>query len=65
MNTVATYQYETLQVSVTNTILTVTLNRPHKKNAMSFQVINELIAVLLAKKGFEWAGELGQKGDLP
>ena len=28
-------------------------------------VINELIAVLLAKKGFEWAGELGQKGDLP
>ncbi len=45
MNTVATYQYETLQVSVTNTILTVTLNRPHKKNAMSFQVINELIAV--------------------
>ena len=28
-------------------------------------VINELIAVLLAKKGFEWAGELGQSGVRP
>ena len=45
MNAIATYQYETLQVSITNQILTVTLNRPHKKNAMSFQLINELIAV--------------------
>ena len=45
MNAIATYQYETLQVSITDNILTVTLNRPHKKNAMSFQMINELIAV--------------------
>lgn len=45
MNAIATYQYETLQVSVTDNILTVTLNRPHKKNAMSFKVVEELIAV--------------------
>lgn len=45
MNTLATYQYETLQVSITDHILTVTLNRPHKKNAMSFQMINELIVL--------------------
>lgn len=45
MNTLATYQYETLQVSVTNHILTITLNRPSKKNAMSFQMINELTAL--------------------
>ncbi len=45
MSAIATYQYETLQVSVTDNILTVTLNRPHKKNAMSFQVIDELIMV--------------------
>ena len=25
-------------------------------------VINEIIAVFMAKKGFEWAGELGQTG---
>ena len=43
MNAIASYQYETLQVSITSNILTVTINRPHKKNAMSFQVINELI----------------------
>lgn len=45
MNAIATYQYETLQVSMTDNILTVTLNRPHKKNAMSFKVVKELIAV--------------------
>lgn len=45
MNAIATYQYETLQVSITNQILTVTLNRPNKKNAMSFQLMDELIAV--------------------
>ncbi|MDN5733301.1 crotonase/enoyl-CoA hydratase family protein [Psychrobacter sp. Rd 27.2] len=45
MNAIATYQYETLQMSVTDNILTVTLNRPHKKNAMSFKVVEELIAV--------------------
>ena len=45
MNEIATYTYETLQISTTDNILTVTLNRPHKKNAMSFKVVNELIAV--------------------
>ena len=25
-------------------------------------IINEIIAVFMAKKGFEWAGELGQAG---
>ncbi|WP_201527951.1 crotonase/enoyl-CoA hydratase family protein [Psychrobacter frigidicola] len=45
MHTVATHQYQTLQVSVTENILTVTLNRPHKKNAMSFEMMHELIKV--------------------
>lgn len=45
MNAIATYQYETLQVSITDNILTVTLNRPHKKNAMSFKMMNELVTV--------------------
>lgn len=45
MHAVASYQYKTLQVSVTEAILTVTLNRPHKKNAMSFAMMHELIAV--------------------
>ncbi|MEN6669978.1 crotonase/enoyl-CoA hydratase family protein [Psychrobacter sp. B38] len=45
MNAIAAYQYETLQVSITNQILTVTLNRPHKKNAMSFELINEMIVL--------------------
>lgn len=45
MHTVAAYHYQTLQVSVSQDILTVTLNRPHKKNAMSFEMMQELIAV--------------------
>lgn len=45
MHTLATYQYQTLQISVTQNILTVTLNRPQKKNAMSFMMVNELIAL--------------------
>lgn len=45
MHAVATYQYHTLQVSITKEILTITLNRPHKKNAMSFEMMQELIAV--------------------
>ena len=45
MHAVTSYQYQTLQVSVNEAILTVTLNRPHKKNAMSFEVVKELIAV--------------------
>ncbi|MDN3452295.1 MULTISPECIES: crotonase/enoyl-CoA hydratase family protein [unclassified Psychrobacter] len=45
MKAIASYQYKTLQVSITDNILTVTLNRPQKKNAMSFQLIDELITV--------------------
>ena len=45
MHAIAAYQYETLQVSVIENIATVTINRPQKKNAMSFKVVNELIAV--------------------
>ena len=45
MHAIATYQYETLQVSATDNIITVTINRPEKKNAMSFKVVQELIAV--------------------
>ncbi len=45
MHAVASYEYQTLQVVVSADIVTVTLNRPHKKNAMSFKVIKELIAV--------------------
>ena len=45
MHTLATYQYQTLQISVTQNILTVTLNRPQKKNAMSFMMVNELITL--------------------
>lgn len=45
MHAIAAYQYETLQVSVTDNIATVTINRPEKKNAMSFKVVEELIAV--------------------
>lgn len=45
MHAVASYQYQTLQVTVNQAILTVTLNRPQKKNAMSFAMMAELIAV--------------------
>lgn len=45
MHAITAYQYQTLQVSVTNQILMVTLNRPNKKNAMSFLMMRELIAV--------------------
>lgn len=45
MHAVAAYQYQTLQVNVTQDILTVILNRPQKKNAMSFEMMHELIAV--------------------
>lgn len=45
MHAVATYQYHTLQVSIGEEILTITLNRPHKKNAMSFEMMRELITV--------------------
>ncbi|TXD97124.1 crotonase/enoyl-CoA hydratase family protein [Psychrobacter frigidicola] len=45
MHAVATLQYRTLQVSITDNILTVTLNRAHKKNAMSFEMMHELIKV--------------------
>lgn len=44
MHPLAAYEYETLQISVTHQIATVTINRPAKKNAMSFKVVDELIA---------------------
>lgn len=44
MHSIATYQYRTLQVSIAQDILTITLNRPQKKNAMSFEMMHELIA---------------------
>lgn len=47
MHAIAAYQYQTLQVSVTENILTLTLNRPQKKNAMSFAMMHELLAVAL------------------
>ncbi len=45
MHAIATYQYKTLQVSITENIVTVTLNRPQKKNALSFELINELVKI--------------------
>ncbi len=45
MHAIAAYEYQTLQVSVTENIATITLNRPQKKNAMSFMMVDELISV--------------------
>lgn len=45
MHPITTHQYKALQVSVTDDILTVTLNRPHKKNALSFELVTELVKV--------------------
>ena len=45
MHAAATYQYQTLQVKVSDNILTLTLHRPQKKNAMSFEMMHELITV--------------------
>lgn len=45
MHAIASYQYQTLHVSITKDILTISLNRPQKKNAMSFAMMHELIAV--------------------
>ncbi len=45
MHAIAAYEYQTIQVSVSNDILTVTLNRPEKKNALSFKMVDELITV--------------------
>lgn len=45
MHTVATHQYKTLHIEVKNKILIITLNRPQKKNAMSFTMMKELIDV--------------------
>ncbi len=36
MHAIATYQYETLQVSATDNIITVTINRPEKKERYEF-----------------------------
>lgn len=45
MHALAAYQYQTLQVKVVQNIVTVTLNRPQKKNAMNFLMVHELKAV--------------------
>lgn len=37
--------YQTLEVTTCDDIITVTLNRPDKKNAMNFKMVNELITV--------------------
>ena len=38
MHALAAYQYQTLHVNVVQNIVTVTLNRPQKKNAMNFKI---------------------------
>jgi len=38
--------YQTLQLASDNNIATVTLNRPEKRNAISFQLVEELLAAL-------------------
>lgn len=45
MHKVASFRYQTLQVCSQKNVLTVTLNRPDKKNAMSFLMMRELILV--------------------
>lgn len=45
MHPIAAYHYHHLDVSVTENILTVTLNRPQKKNALSFALVNELVKI--------------------
>lgn len=45
MHPITAHQYHALQVSVTEDIVTVTLNRPKKKNALSFELVNELVKV--------------------
>ena len=43
--------YNTLLVDLDNGICTITMNRPHKRNALSKELVNELIHCL------EQAGE--------
>ena len=38
--------YQTLTVSHENHIATITLNRPEKRNAVSFQLVEDLIGAL-------------------
>ncbi len=45
MHAIAAHEYQTVQISVSQNIATVTLNRPQKKNALSFKMISELVAV--------------------
>lgn len=45
MSALLNQSYNTLSLAETNAILTVTLDRPSKKNAMSFQMMHELIDV--------------------
>ncbi len=46
--TLKTYQF--LQLSESNAILTIALNRPNKKNALSFAMMHELLALANALK---------------
>ncbi|GAA0309325.1 crotonase/enoyl-CoA hydratase family protein [Psychrobacter aestuarii] len=45
LHPVATYRYKTLQLHIHADIVTVTLYRPDKKNAMSIEMMNELLQV--------------------
>ncbi|WP_227429447.1 crotonase/enoyl-CoA hydratase family protein [Psychrobacter sp. I-STPA6b] len=45
MKKVTQHSYQTLALQQSDAVLTVTLNRPDKKNAMSFTMVDELIAV--------------------
>lgn len=42
-NSYLSHTYQTITLNEANDILTVTLNRPEKKNAMSFEMMKELI----------------------
>lgn len=50
MSSLLTKTYQTITLSEANDILTVTLNRPDKKNAMSLQMMAELINIAKALK---------------
>jgi methylglutaconyl-CoA hydratase len=44
-------KYETIQIAYDSGVATITLNRPEKRNAVSFQLIRELSAALDAVEG--------------
>ncbi|MBN23718.1 MAG: enoyl-CoA hydratase [Alteromonadaceae bacterium] len=45
MSNVSQQQYREILVSLTQGVLTITFNRPHKKNAMNLALVNEVMAV--------------------